>query len=346
MSSIEWTDETWNPTTGCTPVSPGCLNCYAATFAHRGLTPAHRGLTVLRDGRAVFNGTIKLHEDRLAIPLGWKKPRRVFVDSMSDLFHPGVPFDFADRVFAVMALCPQHTFQVLTKRPERMAEYFSTGSMRAGEIQLSGVRWLAGPEKPGEKHEHSTSRTVGADRYLSAMWKDWPLPNVWLGTSIENQDTADERIPHLLKCPAVVRFLSYEPALDEVSLIGPLGLYGHLGIHADGSEFGPNYHKNESRRCDLHWVIAGGESGHGSRPANIEWFRSVRDQCKAAGVAFFMKQLGADPQDLRIAALESIEEMKPEHLNAHGRTIKNTKGGDPSEWPEDLRVRQWPEAAR
>lgn len=311
-SDIEWTDETWNPTTGCTPVSAGCLNCYAATFAHRGLTESHRGLTALRDGRAVFNGKIKLHEERLKIPLGWKNPRRVFVDSMSDLFHAGVPFDFVDRVFAVMALCPQHTFQILTKRPERMAEYLNSVG-RGGDIAGADPC----PTRTRERFEPRIP-TLRADEMI-------PLSNVWLGTSIENQDTADERIPHLLKCPAVVRFLSYEPALGPVRIRGEgcAGCFNEGGVYAG--------HLVPCRFCcPIDWVIAGGESGHGSRPANIEWFRSARDQCKAAGIPFFMKQLGA------IAA----------EMDSYPLVLRHAKGGDPSEWPADLRVREFPAVTR
>lgn len=318
-SDIEWTDETWNPTTGCTPVSAGCLNCYAATFAHRGLTEAHRGLTVLRDGRAVFNGKIKLHEDRLAIPLKWRKPRRVFVDSMSDLFHEGVPFDFVDRVFAVMALCPQHTFQVLTKRPERMAEYV-TSRGRAKRI------WSAvGIIDP------SVIKIEGKN----VEWSFGIPANAWLGTSIENQDTADERIPHLLRCPAAVRFLSYEPAL------GPVVLRFYPSINQIQREQMLGY-SAASRVADgmkIGWVIVGGESGRGARPANIEWFRAVRDQCKAAGVAFFMKQMGAD----------CYYDPLPGGVVAAGfgmKSRRDPKGGDQSEWPEDLRVREFPAVAR
>lgn len=308
-SDIEWTDETWNPTTGCTPVSAGCLNCYAATFAHRGLTESHRGLTVLRDGRAVFNGKIKLHEERLKIPLGWKNPRRVFVDSMSDLFHAGVPFDFVDRVFAVMALCPQHTFQVLTKRPERMAEYL-TSRGRAKRIWSSvGIIDPSVIDIEGKNVEWSCGIPV----------------NVWLGTSIENQETADERIPHLLKCPAALRFLSYEPALGPVDL--------EQWIPRAQRDFG-----HSAIGLAISWVIAGGESGHGARPANIEWFRSMRDQCKAAGVAFFMKQLGA-------ACYKSVKD-DGSHPPCRAYDYRDAKGGDPSEWPEDLRVREFPAVTR
>lgn len=227
MSNIEWTDATWNPVIGCTPVSSGCLNCYAATMARRleamgkpeyapkecwdppssnadgsDARPAKLTHTIriaeVRNGRAVFTGDVRTLPERLTEPLHWKKPRRVFVNSMSDLFHEAVPFEFVDRVFAVMALCPQHTFQVLTKRPERMAEYLGG---------LTGYDTLR-------------MERVGGGRPLDG----WPLPNVWLGTSVEDQNAADERIPHLLRCPAAGRFLSLEPLLEHVDLTGWDGL--------------------------------------------------------------------------------------------------------------------------
>lgn len=329
-SKIEWTDCTWNPTTGCTPVSPGCLNCYAATFSHRGLSESHRGLTVLRDGRAVFSGTVKLHEERLAEPLKWKKPRRVFVDSMSDLFHEKVPFDFVDRVFAVMALCPQHTFQVLTKRPERMAEYASDPG------RLTMVAQIAARDGFGE----------------ASMGFRWPLPNVWLGTSIENQQTADERIPHLLKVPAAVLFLSYEPALGPVDLEKAGAIFP--GVCGCTEEAG----RKPCKKCGdteavsaIDLVICGGESGHGARPFNLQWARDLRDQCKAAGVPYFQKQLGSDAYtDHACTCGHNVDGhwKGPSACSmCDGRLrLKNHKGGDPSEWPDDLRVREFPEVPR
>ena len=221
-SSIEWTEVTWNPVVGCTPVSPGCDLCYAGVLSHRLAAmgqEAYVGLTVKRQAptraggreRATFNGTVRTLPDRLTDPLGWRKPRRVFVNSMSDLFHEAVPFEFVDRVFAVMALCPQHTFQVLTKRPERLAEYLtrwpngmSRGHHIASQMNVTGTA-LRDPhnEQPGD----GTGPLVRL-----------PLPNVWLGTSVENQDAADERMlavlsPYAGKAP--------RPAGDILALAVP-----------------------------------------------------------------------------------------------------------------------------
>jgi protein gp37 len=250
-SKIEWTDATWNPVTGCSKVSEGCRNCYALTFAERFRgTPGHyfeRGFDVT------------LRPDKLDQPLRWRRPRRIFVNSMSDLFHPEVSDDFIDQVFAVMALAPQHTFQMLTKRPERMAEYFRHHYRHAKvEIEAAAISIDAGVEEEEE------------------VTFDWPLPNVWLGVSVENQKAADERIPLLLQTPAAVRFLSCEP------LLGPVDLDRWVVSDAMGVPIGH----------EIDWVIVGGESGPGARPVHPDWVRSLRDQCQAAGVPFFFKQQG------------------------------------------------------
>lgn len=265
MTTIEWTDETWNPTVGCTRVSPGCDNCYAIRVAARHLDESHYGLTTVpkrvtatKNTAPDWTGEVRCLPDRLETPLRWRKPRRVFVDSMSDLFHPAVPEAFIARVFAVMALTPQHTYQVLTKRPQRMAELLSSGWSN------HGVRSF---ESLAEHH-------VGD--WNSDYEVHWPLKNVWLGVSVENQRYADLRIPHLLATPAAVRFLSCEPLLGPVDLRGmaaPAWTRGMVGRIAD-------------------WCIVGGESGPGARPMHPQWARDLRDQCTAAGVPFFFKQWG------------------------------------------------------
>lgn len=234
-SKIEWTDEVWNPTTGCTRVSEGCRNCYAERFANRfrDQPKAHK-LSGLTDKKGRWNGRIKFHEDRLDQPIRWKRPRMIFVDSMSDLFHPDVPFDFIDRVMATIHTTERHTYQLLTKRPERMAEYFLNR---------------------------------------------WPTSNLWLGTSIEDHNTACERVPHLLNCPAKTRFLSCEPLLSHLSL--RTGIYEMLDAIPAGTTLE-----------GIHWVIVGGESGPAARPMHPNWARWLRDQCQSAGVAFFFKQWG------------------------------------------------------
>lgn len=264
-TGIEWTDETWNPVTGCTKVSEGCRHCYAER-----LWPKVQGAAVARANKRETElavsfprpfTDVRCHPDRLEMPLRWKKSRRIFVNSMSDLFHEDVPDEFVDRVFAVMALCPQHIFQVLTKRPERMREYLSRGEREV--LRRIAIQWTQMGDKVGNGPTALT---------------DWPLPNVWLGVSAEDQDTAEARIPLLLETPASVRFVSLEPLLGAVDLEP----WTWAGAAVNG-------HKQMAR---LDWVIVGGESGPGARPMHPDWVRQVRNQCAQAGVPFFFKQWG------------------------------------------------------
>ncbi|RIS72050.1 phage Gp37/Gp68 family protein [Mycobacteroides abscessus] len=261
-TGIEWTDATWNPVTGCDKVSPGCDHCYAETFAERWRgTPEHY----------FANGfDVQLRPNKLALPLRWTKPRKVFVNSMSDLFHDKVPDEYIARVFAVMALAPQHTFQVLTKRHGRMRSLLSSDDFRS-EVTQTFVGWAV--EDLSLKTGHLESAT--------GDW--WPLPNVWLGVSAEDQKRADLRIPALLDTPAAVRFVSAEPLLGPIDLHGdPIGKDSVFWIgHLD-------------------WVIVGGESGPGARPMHPDWARSMRDQCVAAGVPFLFKQWGEWSPDLSL----------------------------------------------
>ncbi len=291
-SAIEWTQETWNPVAGCTKVSTGCANCYAESMSVRlagmaradrkkGKDPGRKAnyLDVVADGR--WTGRMVCDETALNIPLHWKNPRRIFVNSMSDLFHEGVPFEFIDKVFAMMALCPQHTFQVLTKRPERAAEYLQTLAEAGSDAQII------------EHLEYALSETGAPDDGIPMGGTRWPLHNVHLGTSVENQATADERIPHLLRCPAAVRWLSCEPLLGRIDL-------GVVGCHAVGVNIykfpiwivGGGGGSPVEYKSRIDWVVVGGESGPGARPCNPDWIRSLRDQCRAADVPFFFKQWG------------------------------------------------------
>ncbi|MBI5289947.1 MAG: phage Gp37/Gp68 family protein [Chloroflexi bacterium] len=322
-TKIEWCDETWNPIRArmapgqkygegagwaCVRVSPGCLNCYAATLNKR--------LGTGLDYTVPAMGQVKMYLDEktLLAPLRWRKPRRVFVCSMTDVFGEWVPDEWLDRIFAVMALAPQHTFQVLTKRSARMREYHAPGQLR--DVHVVDAAYEMGYMLP------------------PAHLLTWPLPNVWLGVSAEDQERADERIPHLLSTPAAVRWVSAEPLLGPVELTRlrhPSGdnlnaLWGCTWV--DGSipdQTGP------SERLD--WIVTGGESGPGARPMDLAWARSLRDQCAAAGVAFFMKQTGENAHDTTPGTTFS--------LTAY-RKRKSRHGEDPAEWPADLRVREWP----
>lgn len=334
-TGIEWTEATWNPVVGCTAVSAGCANCYAVSMTHRleamGL-PKYRGLTVLQpNGRRRFNGTVRTVEEALEIPLRWRKPRRVFVNSMSDLFHPDVPFDFIDRVFAVMALTPHHTYQVLTKRPERMAEYLG-GADRLVQAGRHGAVL-------GSVHfQVWTNDETRGQRDIF----DWPLPNVWLGTSCEDQKAADERILHLLRCPAAVRFLSCEPLLGAIEL--DRAWHGHTSEDLKTCEWCGGYldpdrrHDCYDARPHIQWLIVGGESGPGARPCDVEWIRSVVRQAREAGVPCFVKQLGSGAPSMHTNI------GRGRHHMDDGRefVVRDIKGGDPAEWPEDLRVREMP----
>lgn len=270
-TGIEWADATWNPTTGCTKVSAGCDNCYAETLAERFRgTPGH----YFEHG---FD--LQMRPDKLDQPLRWKRPRRIFVNSMSDLFHDQVPDWYIATVFAVMALAPQHTFQVLTKRHARMRSLL-TSKTRYNE---------QGGYVPGFDAMVRNAAANMRNNARRADWPDvdktpWPLPNVWLGVSAEDQRWADIRIPVLLDTPAAVRFVSAEP------LLGPIDL--RCG-NADYSTCGSNGACDMSMIKGLDWVIVGGESGRAARPMHPDWARSLRDQCATAGVPFFMKQAGS-----------------------------------------------------
>ncbi len=277
-TGIEWTDETWSPTVGCSRVSPGCDGCYAEREARRqARNPDYDG--VLDDERR-WSGRVNCLPDRLEKPLHWRKPRRVFVDSMSDLFHPDVPDDFIGEVFGVMAACPQHTFQVLTKRPQRMSTWVLDRAARLVSRTL--------PRNPVAR-----VRDGAVEVLPQPLPPDAFLPNVWLGVSAETQRYADLRIPHLLATPAAVRFVSAEPLLGPVDLARlekPLcDVRDALrGSFRDGDD--RLYERGQHQR--LHWVIVGGETGPNARPMHPQWARAVRDQCTAEGVPFFFKQWG------------------------------------------------------
>jgi len=289
-TTIEWTDRTANPVRfkapdgkrawHCEKVSQGCANCYAEHLevkrygSGRPFTPAGgKDLTPYLD-EAVLQEIIRR-----------KAPTKFFLGDMTDLFGHWVKDEWLDAIFATAALCPQHTFQILTKRPERMREYL-TEPARLSRIYSSWYR------------THDDDVEMLPDFQL-------PLPNVWLGTSIEDQATADVRVPELLKTPATVRFLSYEPALGPVDLrrVGKT-LRGDDYDALAGWRTSYQYKRRDESECSIgvhaenghphiHWVICGGESGPNARPMHPDWARSVRDQCQAAGVAFFFKQWGA-----------------------------------------------------
>jgi protein gp37 len=269
-TAIEWTDATWNPVRGCSIVSKGCTNCYAMKQAHRssGAGGAYEGLTKLTKGGPVWTGEVRpLGWDAIVQPLRWARERLVFVNSMSDLFHESLDFEFIDKVFGVMAITGRHTYQVLTKRPARMLQYLESRHDRDG---FPAAITKAAVEAWQRNDTHG----------LDTPGPAWPLANVWLGVSVEDQAAADERIPLLLHTPAAVRWISAEP------LLGPISFEGRWVEHPN-----PAVHVNWLEELD--WVVAGGESGPGARPMHPDWARSLRDQCASVGTAFFFKQWGA-----------------------------------------------------
>lgn len=351
-TGIEWTatvhpdgsvtpGSTWNPTTGCSKVSPGCAHCYAENVALRFWPTQYPRIPLKLEEQPVLDSVmgpvrvvsrprqftdVMCHDDRLDQPLRWKRPRRIFVNSMSDLFHDDVPDAFIDKVFAVMALAPQHTFQVLTKRAERMRAYLSRSDLWP-RMSIAMNRPADGSMPSIEKPNLITlARAIRHEPRRHVL----PLPNVWLGVSVESQRFADERIPLLLQTPAAVRFISAEPLLGPVDLtnLDPDGTYARMNAHG----FSAIWKSNAIRRPWLDWVIVGGESGKGARPFDVAWARSIVQQCQSAGVPVFVKQLGASPEQ----GLENAP------LRMMGLGLRDKKGGDPSEWPEDLRVRQFP----
>ena len=345
-SPIEWLrgpdgrqGATWNPIVGCSVVSPGCTNCYAMRLAGTRMKthPSRAGLTKDSKAGPVWTGEVRFMEQWLAQPLRWAKPRMIFVCAHADLFHENVPDEWIDRVFAVMALCPQHTFQVLTKRPERMREYLSRNDVSLldrwskafgpGTFRMSSHELMA-RLSPFTTPEHRA--------LYHAAYPVFPLPNVWLGVSVEDQRRADERIPILLDTPAAIRWISAEPLLGPVRLdkIGGTTCLAHAGaccgdrpwtdalrgIQACSRAGAYSFPMRDQMPRGLDWVVAGGESGPGARPMHPGWARSLRDQCAAVGVPFLFKQWGewAPAEDYP----SEIQEQYDVHGLADGHSIR------------------------
>ncbi len=292
QSSIEWTKETWNPIVGCARVSPGCQHCYAERMAKRLIAMGQEKYYGTLDKNGRWSGLLNFDIDNWEAPRKRKKPTVYFVNSMSDLFHETVGFNWIMRVWDVMRDTPQHTYQILTKRADIMSR---TGKALA---DIYGV-----------------------------------LPNVWLGVSVENQQYANERVPLLLETPAAIRFLSCEPLLGSVDL--------------NKREFlCTDWRKRLTIGTYVDWVIVGGESGPGARPIDVKWIKDIVDQCKEADTSVFVKQLGARPYSLGnddlwwnggIGRYYDDENDPRTYFK-----LKDKKGGDISEWPKELQVREFP----
>lgn len=293
-SLIEWCTATWNFLIGCTKKSAGCQHCYAIRQAWRMMHNPNPKIakkfegTVHKDSKGELNwtGRVNFDDEVILKPLSWRLPRRVFVNSLSDLFHKNVRDEWIDMAFAVMAMCPQHTFQILTKEPERARDYFSDLDDLRLRIGAAAGTFLDGDwiwnegKQFRERIEKLISATHGVDfdedeNEIQVDETELPLPNVWLGVSVEDQKTADERIPLLLQTPAAVRWISAEPLLGPIDLQAPWSALN-----------------DEYPAHGIHWLVAGGESGPKARPMHPDWARSLRDQCVSAGVPFFFKQWG------------------------------------------------------
>ena len=260
--TIEWTDTTWDPLVGCTRKSAACRHCYAEALTAASAQDKQWGYGFAEVGPAgpSWTGAIALREDRLALPLAWDAPRRILVNALSDLFHESAPIETIDRVFAIMALAPRHIFQILTKRPKIMQTY------------------IADKATPGRITHAIDEIAPNPNAHAIAAW---PLPNVWLGVTAENQKEAERRIPVLLQTPAAVRWVAAEPLLEPLEL--KLGTWlRDAPQRVASSGIGPW----------LDWVVAGGEIGVDAQPCHPDWARSLRDQCAKGGTAFYWRQWG------------------------------------------------------
>jgi protein gp37 len=315
---IEWTrgddgveGSTWNPVGGCSVVSPGCHRCYARAVAARFSGPGkpYHGLAVVTEHGPQWTGDVRLVEKHLLDPIRWSRPRRIFCNSMSDLFHEGFTPEQIAQVFAVTVLAPRHTYQILTKRAGRMRELMNSDAFKClvrDEVNKlcerfrKSWRWNEN-EVPGPPHL-------------------WPIASVWLGVSVEDQKRADERLPELVRTHAAVRFVSYEPALGPV-------------------DFGPWLWMGRP----LDQIIIGGESGPGARPFDIAWARDVVRQCQTSRTSCFVKQMGSNAHD---SARSIVGGWEPGDLEPDTRVrFCDRKGGDMMEWPAELRVREFPQVS-
>lgn len=341
-SSIEWTDATWTVAVGCTRVSAGCDNCYAATFVHRGLHESHKGLTVLRPKSAKrpgvdWNGKVRIVPKNLSLPLKWRTPRRIFVGSMTDIFHHRTSMKYIAALFGVMAMASHHTYQILTKRPDRMLEFFAwldeqSKAFRADARALANANGNRVKPDPrvlycidiAEREGIVSPDLASATRAYS----EWPLRCVHIGASVEDQATADERIPLLLKVPAVIRWVSCEPMLGPVA-------FDTICSSTTGHGQALQTYANA-----LSWVVVGGESGAKARAFDVGWARDVIAAGRLGGMRVYVKQLGSHPRSSSAGDKRHCgDTMLPSPFRMF---LEDCKGGDEQEWPDDLRVREAP----
>ena len=345
-TTIGWTDATWNPITGCSMISAGCTHCYAQTLAGTRMKNhwSRKGLTKETPLGPVWNGEVRVNRKWLDQPLHWKKPRMVFVCAHADLFHEAVDDHWRDVIFAVMAATPHHTYQILTKRAGGARDYLNRCSQRPIESWAESM-W----EARDISLDQSTCRRI-ARAIVNAAW---PLPNVWVGVSVEDQANAEHRIPLLLDTPAAVRWISAEPLLGPVDLTRlkteELTWQDALNGRAHA---GPSVWSGQRK---LDWVVVGGESGRHARRMDLQWVRKVVGECHAAKVPVFVKQLGLHPGEICNPVDATDRERADWKRNGWTHVIsgegeqwnrdlrlKDKKGSDPSEWPEDLQVQEYP----
>ena len=369
-SDIRWTDATANVVVGCSRVSDGCRHCYAESLAATRLkhTERYKGLAIVTEGgKPQWTGETRIVTDAIEQVIRWQKPRRIFLTAMGDPFHESLSNEQVAALFGMMAICPQHTFQVLTKRAERMREWFVWA---AEQIKLAGEDGSWTPfirELVALLDDAKLATRINEDGIARAPSAEaWPLPNVWLGTTVEDQRSADERIPHLLNTPAAVRFLSCEPLLEAVSLERWTHRYstGHWMCGYCCNKYPQctpcdHFRRSSCPHCrgtgyhdGLHWVIVGGESGPHARPFDLAWARAIVEQCKDAGTAVFCKQLGFRAQgkwlrgDEPLPCTRRLFDARDPDPSKHRFMLDDAHGGDMSEWPADLRVREMPGGAR
>lgn len=324
-TKIEWAEATWNALRGCSRVSEGCRHCYAEEVAGTRLSypgAPYEGLTQLsKGGEPRWTGEVRFIPHLLDQPMRWSKARRIFVNSMSDVFHEKVSDETIALVFCAMAVAPRHVYQLLTKRSRRMRDWFAMVE-KDGQPMLRLLELaMAHPHIKGAaiNHKDSVQRVVQEYARHAMGIVQWPLRSVWLGVSAEDATTADERVHDLDYCSAAVRWVSYEPAL------GPVRSWAGL----TGQDGPPS----------LDWVVVGGESGRAARPFNIDWARATIEDGRKHGYAVFVKQLGSDPYS---SQMEEGVPMYTREAGEVGLSLRDKKGGDWDEWPADLRVREYP----
>lgn len=338
-TSIEWTDATWNPIVGCSRVSPGCENCYAERFVHRGIQEAHRGLTVIRAGAPGWKGDVRFLPERLAQPQRWRRPRRIFVNSLSDLFHGRVTNEQRLAILGAMRLAPQHTYQILTKRPEYALEF------EAWLVAESERRRMTFVELALTEYARATGRPQSTVELVRDPWIPRAPVNTsrgpgvawWIGVTAEDQRRADERIPLLaqLQILPTLRFVSYEPAL------GPIDWRQDWARALDGTSWGGAPATDRRTLLEMvDWLIVGAESGPGARPFDVAWARAAIVAARDADVPCFTKQVG--PGVALHTELGRGGHVRDGDRNTHV-LVSGRKGNNPAEWPEDIRVREFPE---